>query len=142
MRPGRVAQVRVSPADCMSICDVMNKLGINTPGLSFPQALSLTLSSALEAFRQNNVIPTRDGFEYTELMARFPQDRLSDRARKLEVTKAIGLRPAPALVPESIDAKRRRTRYEELKFKFQQDPGNVSEEERNELRGLTEEFFT
>lgn len=141
MRVGRIARIRVNPKDCVAIVDVLQKLEINTPGISFSQGVSIALSSAMEAFRQNGVIPVRDEFDYTKLMQRFPEDRPADRARKLEVTSAIGLRGAPALVGETPDRKRRRLRYEELRFKKKSDSLNWTDEEQQELVPLVEEFF-
>lgn len=87
MRPGIVATIRVNPKDCMAVVDVMEAVGITTEGMSFPAMISLTLSSLLQTARDNNQIPTRDGFEYNEIMA--PYQRQKRNKRKLEITDTL-----------------------------------------------------
>lgn len=87
MRPGIVAAIRVNPKDCMSVIDVMDTVGINTEGMSFPAMVSLTLSSLLEGARASKQIPTRDGFEYSDMMEPFIGTVRT--RRKLEITNAL-----------------------------------------------------
>lgn len=87
MRPGIVASIRVNPKDCMAVVDVMEAVGIPTDGMSFPAMVSLTLSSLLQTARDNNQIPTRDGFEYSEIMSPFMGQRRN--RKKLEITKTL-----------------------------------------------------
>lgn len=144
MKAGRVVTLRVNPRDCMSVVAVLEKLEINTPGMSFAQAVSLALSSALEAFRQNNVLPKEDTFNFNKVMDRFPPEnpkyRQGIRARKLEVTEAIGLRGAPSLIPETPERKRRKLRLDELRFRVENDSQNMSDEEMVEYSELSNEF--
>lgn len=147
MRVGRVARIRLSPRDCMAVVDILKHIGIHPTGMSFSQGVSITLSSALESFRQSKIIPTRDGFEYTELMRMFPPDRLIDRSRKLDITKHLQARTSdgavvpPILVPDTPEVQRRRTRYNELRFKRENDEINMSEADWAEFRLLVDEFL-
>lgn len=87
MRPGVVVSIRVNPKDCMGVLDVLEKAGIVTPGASFPSLISLALGSLLETARQNNMIPTRTGFEFSEMMA--PYLKQPRNKKKLEIAKTI-----------------------------------------------------
>ena len=69
--PGEVVSIRLSTKDCMSVADLIHLTGIYYPGMSFSQAVALALSSSLQTMREANLIPTRDGFEYAELMEKF-----------------------------------------------------------------------
>ncbi len=141
MKIGRVARIRVNPKDCMAVVDVLKKLDIVPRGMSFSQGVSVVLSSALESFRQSGLIPIRDGFEFSQLLEVFPPDRPADRARKLEITEIMSAHKAPALIPETPDRKRRRLRFEELKFKKEHDDLNWTEALQEEFRPLVDEFF-
>lgn len=87
MRPGLVVTQRVNPKDCMSVVDVIKATGMNVRGMSFPAMVSLTLSSLLEQMRQQGIIPTRDGFEYLEIMQ--PYLGSGRNKRKLEITGTL-----------------------------------------------------
>lgn len=87
LRPGIVSSIRVNPKDCMSVIDVMEKAGVNIQGMSFSGMVSLALSSLLENCRTQNLIPTRDGFEFTEMVGPYLSQ---SHAKKVHVTKAIG----------------------------------------------------
>ena len=69
MRPGKVVTIRINPKDCMSILDVLGVTNQMIKGASFPALASLALSALLETVRKNGAIPTRDGFEYNDMMA-------------------------------------------------------------------------
>lgn len=89
----------------MSVVDVVHKLGLYVPGMSFPQMTSIALSSMLESFRQSGVIPTRDGFEYNEIMAPYANKGRNKRALSItnglqQVSSDIQLK---ALVPEQAE---------------------------------------
>src|SRR5258708_7077085 len=79
--------------------------------------------------------------ELSPLLEVFPPDRPADRARKLEITEIMSAHKAPALIPETPDRKRRRLRFEELKFKKEHDDLNWTEALQEEFRPLVDEFF-
>ncbi len=126
----------------MGVVDLVNKVGAYRPGMSFAQAVSQALASALIALRENKLIPTRDGFEYAELMAPFGDQPHLDRAKKLQITRLVQAQPQHVQVPTLVDqlSIRKRTRFEELAFKFNNDAANMSVEERAELEALTVEL--
>lgn len=145
MRPGKIASVRVNPKDCMSIVDVLSKLGIPTTNMSFSQATKIVLASALESFRQSKVIPDRDGFEYTEMMLPFAEDDLRTRGKKLQMTHDGSLPTfhAPPVAQPTVDTperRQRKVRFDELMFRRNADPTNFTDADLVELAPLLEEF--
>jgi len=72
MRPGRVVQVRLNAKDCMAVVDIIQQCHMFVQGMSFSHAASIAFACMAETFRKNEVIPTRVGFEYSDMMASFP----------------------------------------------------------------------
>ena len=121
----------------MSCVDVVKKTGLNLQGASFSIIVSAALSSMLESFRQNGVIPVRDGFEYNEIMGSYPKQGKSQHARALAITRTMNLAMPTGQVPAALPADpRKRIRFEELAFKANNDETNMSQEERAELQDL------
>jgi hypothetical protein len=158
MIPGRVVRVRLSPRDCMGIADVVDKIEQYIPGMSFDVAVRLALSAALETFRANGSIPTRDGFEYTEMMDKYESTK-ADARRQQALSKAFHMQgpdvkspmlkappppqtilPAYSTAPDTPEKAMRRTRWEELKFHHEQDPINMSDKDMIALAELNFEF--
>ena len=140
-KPGRVIYIRVNPSDCMSCIDVVKKAGMNLQGASFSMIASAALSSSLESFRQNGIIPTRQGFEYLDMMKEYPMTDKQGRARALAINRTfqmLGSRlQVPAVVP--MDP-RKKVRFDALAFKNEADPHNMSVEEKEELSALALEL--
>jgi len=61
--------------------------------------VSAALASAMETLRQNSIVPTRDGFEFSDIMAAFPKTVRSSRGRALAITKTFELAGSRAQVP-------------------------------------------
>lgn len=137
MIPGRTVRIRVNPTDCMSCLDVAKQVGYLKEGISFAEVVSIALRALLATVRQENIVPTRDGFEYSEMMAPYKDQPHLDRALKVRLTKALKMHDIPAVVEEAVEHRRARIRFEELAFKSNTDPTNMSEEEVDELRRLT-----
>lgn len=146
MTPGIVITLRVNPKDCMSVADLVQKLNAYTSGMSFSSAVSIALSSAMESFRVNSILPERSGFDYEQVMAPFKIKKRD--ARKLAIASTIrmtgelyGVRP---LIPQTDEARialeRKRVRLDELQFKLDNDPRNMSTEESLEYIELAKEF--
>lgn len=140
MRHGKVVSIRVNPTDCMAIVDMAQKLGVSESGMSFSQLVSISLTSLLEAMRQNNVIPTRDGFEYGRMLAAYPNPRGEARKAAIAMTRAIGQAGSDfqvkAVIPASVEIQRKRVRYAELQARFDTDEANMEPGEVEELRAL------
>lgn len=143
MKPGRTANIRISPKDCMSCIDVVQKTGVNLQGASFTIIVSAALSSLLESMRQNGIIPTRDGFEYAQMMGSYPKQGKANHARALAITKTFQVAmpdgQMPAVASSSV-MKRKKARFDELAFKANHDEANMSVEEREELTTLVLEL--
>lgn len=119
MLGGQVVRIRLSPTDCISLVDIADKIGIpKAQYISFAQICKLAISSTLRSLRENGVIPTRSGFEYTEVMSRFVEFADDARAKKLDTTRLIeelGPKVAPApLVPKSLAVREAEQRKAEL----------------------------
>lgn len=145
MRPGRVVTLRVNPKDCLSILDILDKAELYIPRMGFSAAVSLALSSMLEAYRQGGHIPVRDGFEYGDMMSRFSDHPKVDRVRKLAITEVIHKLGSEAQVPPAIDVNRvahdrMDRRWNELQMRKQMTPENMSVEEERELEQLHKEL--
>lgn len=142
MIPGRVVRIRVNPTDCMAVLDVIEKLGLTPDRLSFDQAVRITLSSLLESVRKNGIIPTRDGFEYSDMMQSFRMPKVNTEevfkiAAKLG-THAAAVQP---IVPETPERARNRVRLRELKFRANTDMLNMTLEEKLEYADLQGQFM-
>ena len=103
MKAGRIARIRINPRDCMSIVDMLDAAGLYQPNMSFAHAVSIALGSALETFRQHEVIPTRDGFEYLERMARFPDTTTGRKVTQFKLLKKdLAQGPAKLYAPQFV----------------------------------------
>lgn len=126
----------------MGVVDLVKAAGAYRPGMSFAQAVSQALATALVAMRESALIPNRDGFEYAELMQPFGDQPHLDRARKLQITQSMqgqALR-MPTPIPVDPAVARKRLRFEELAFKANNDAENMGAEEKEELQALVLEL--
>lgn len=143
MKPGRTANIRISPKDCMSCIDVVQKTGVNLQGASFTIIVSAALSSLLESMRQAGVIPVRDGFEYAQMMGSYPKQGKANHARALAITKtfqvAMPSGHMPAVAHDPV-MKRKKARFQELAQKNEIDPLNMDEAEKIEMQTLLHEL--
>ena len=139
MTPGRVVRLRVNSLDCLACVDVARKIGLYVNGMSFAQLVSVTLATLLETARQSGTIPTRDGFEWAEMMAQFPDSPKQDRAKKIQITKALSKLTGRNLT--GVEKTRKQVRFEELAFKAEHDELNLSAADRAELAALVAELF-
>ncbi len=138
--PGRVVRIRVNPQDCMSVLDIMNLIGVHPKRVSFDQAVRMALSSLIESIKASGVIPTRDGFEYTDMMNEF---RAEPRNVKevLQFSGAIMQPAARSIVQESPDRVRHRNRLKELMFKHRHARESMDDADMAEYLELQGEFI-
>jgi hypothetical protein len=150
MEAGRVVRLRISPKDCMRIVDALAKMGIDVRAfggaLSFSHATKKVLESCLVALERDGIIPTRDGFEFSEMMIPFPVGEVSVKSRSAQIAfTKLESHPsyvAPPVVPDTPEHRARRVRYDELMFKRQADELNFSNADLEELVQLMPEFQT
>jgi hypothetical protein len=146
MAAGEVVSIRVNPKDCMAVADLLDKLNAYSPGMSFSNAVAIALASSMESFRANGVLPERQGFEYTEMMRHFAFKKRTSRKIQLTTTfhataAQYGIRPLVPQTPENrIAQERRKVRYDELKFKMENDALNWTPELTEEYVPLAKEF--
>jgi hypothetical protein len=86
LKAGVVTSLRINPKDCMSIVDVLDKTGLLKAGMSFSSMAALTLSVLLETMRERGDIPTRDGFEFSEMVGPYLN---GNQAKKVAISKAV-----------------------------------------------------
>ena len=145
MLAGEVVRIRVNPKDAASVADIVRLTGFDYVGMSFSQACAIALSSLLETMRQSGAIPTRDGFDYSEVMKPFQMRKQSKR--KLDIANLITSLGAkisvPAIPYDTADPEKqkRRRRYEELKTRKELDEINFTPADQEEFRPLVDEFF-
>ncbi len=147
---GDVVRMRINPKDSMRIVDALHRIGVDVAAyhgtLSFSHATKMVLESCLMALEKDGLIPTRDGFEYTEMMAAFPRRDEAKQSRYKQI-KFTQLDSHPShttqpIVEDDFDKAKRRIRYNELIIKHESDPINFDNSELIELGGLISEFQT
>lgn len=146
MRAGRVARIRVSPADCMLVVDLCRAVGLDPRGMSWGQAVSTTFSTLAEVARKQGIVPRRDGFEYNEMMASFGGMATERRASAIASSvHPIGLDRIPTTLEpvskiEQVARDKLDRRWNELQMRKQMTPENMSVEEERELEALHKEL--
>jgi hypothetical protein len=130
MRPGKVVNIRVNPTDCLGILDVARKVGVDCANSSFPQIVSLALSTLLQSARNAQQIPTRMGYEFEEEMAPYLVDDKTRRKVKLQRANEIHLAGSDFQMPgieqftSSLAAQPKMTTF---KFAEPADPSTITE---------------
>ena len=70
---GFVLRLRLAPREVMGCIDCIHAADLNISGMSLSQAIKRGVIVALNTLRESGAIPTRDGFEYTEMTQPFLQ---------------------------------------------------------------------
>lgn len=165
LRAGRVVQIRLNPKDCMTVVDIVTQIGAFQPGMSFSQATIIAFACMSETFRKNSIVPDREGFEYTKLMAEFPDTTRGRGSFQYQLDKSMRLRgpeytyPAAELEASPSDEEVRGLdpekhpvlevrqlfhQLQELAAKREVDPINFSQEEyktvEKRLLGLMDDY--
>lgn len=111
LKAGVVTSLRINPKDCMSIVDVLEKTGLLKSGMSFSSMAALTLSVLLETMRERGDIPTRDGFEFSEMVGQYLNGNQSKKVAINKAVQSIGsdfsapaLPQSPAVRPAKVAA--------------------------------------
>lgn len=140
-KSGKVVFIRVNPRDCMGVTDLLKAIGIDVE-MTFPQAVSIALASALETFRSHQIIPRRTGEEYNRMMQRY---KLTERERIATVIKTAKLlklirgeeeaAPPTADVP-TPEQREKIERLNKLVFIHENFKANMTEEELEEMKHL------
>lgn len=148
MKAGKVVQIRLNPKDCMAVSDLLELAGVNTKGMSFSRAVALAFSGVCEGFREQGIIPERDGFEYSQMMRQWQGKSHKEKIRVTESVSRLGSGWKPPAItgtpysgePPNFEMtpeqKRAGVRMEELLFKKEHDPANFSADEQAEYDKL------
>ena len=109
-KPGMVVSIRVNPADCQSVLDLMQAVNIDPyDGRSFSSCVSLSFSSLIDMAKRAGIIGEPDPFQFLNRMGVFLDSR--NNKKKHAVTGAMldravhGFSP-PQLPTQSIGASR------------------------------------
>jgi len=136
--PGFIVSLRINPNDVMSIIDVLDTIGVPKQNLSFAQATKIALASLLEGARQSNLVPRRDGFEYSEMIKPFAGSTYASRGAKLRTAYKLSRPPSDNGSDPRLDM-RKAARLEELLFKHNHNQENMDDAELKEMATLLEE---
>lgn len=153
MKAGRVVTIRLNPRDCMAVVDLVQQLGAPIERMSFGSVVSLALTSALQTLRSAKMLPERDGFEYSEIMAGFQTHfgfRKEGVARQLSMDRnaAAGVEAPHVDLPTEIKLdqslpgfRKKKLRYDELMVKMRHAPESMEAAEVEEFNALQAELF-
>lgn len=83
---GERVNIRVKPQEMMSCVDVCTLAQVDMQGVSLSETVRLALGILIEAARKAEIIPTRDGFEYSTMVE--PIRRANIR-RKVQVGQTM-----------------------------------------------------
>ncbi len=160
---GLVFHLRLNPKDIMACIDCMVAADIHIPrGMSLSSAMKRGIGIALETLRSSKVIPQRDGFEYSEMIAPFTMPNRQDKiavGHKMVVQEG---RDEIADIPRSRIEKPASERYriteddltrarvrdrlsrqiKELTFKKEADPLNWKKADQQKLNRLEKEIVS
>lgn len=81
-----VVQFRLNTEDIMGCIDVLNLSDINKDGMSMAMVCRLVLSSFLQGAREKGMIPKREGYEYTDMVAQFSK---ASHGKKVALTNNL-----------------------------------------------------
>ena len=161
---GFITRIRLSPRDVMSCIDAVNTVGVDMQGMSLSATVKRGISIALATLRAEKVLPERDGFEYSQMIAPYTNitkvekiavgHRLvmqEQREEAMDVPPAaIHSRTRPTtsrteLTKEEVEKATRRRRLfprlQELQFRAEHDKENFSKKDQVELKRLEGEIL-
>lgn len=153
VRAGEVFHLRFSPQDIVSCARVCEAVQVDLTNAGLARMMSYALRVLLASARQNGVIPNdEDMFSaYAQIKQQytFPQRTKLDTFVKLEHNDLVRENlDMPHLAEEAAErlpvanprTRRLQVRLDELVFKAEQDPLNMSDEDKEEMAQLTKEL--
>ena len=138
---GVVAHIRLRPQDCTAVYDVVAAVGYNHQNISFNQACRIAMSALLDSAKSSGGIPTREGFEYLELMGKYKKDDFTPQPYDLIRKPIPEMAPADYHVPSQDKNTKEYRRCQELFFLRVQDPLNWTKMQEMEFMFL-QQFLT
>ncbi len=140
MKAGKVLTLRIRPEDILTAFDVVKLAGADPTNYSLASITNSALSISFATLRKLNLVPTRDGFEYSEVLSSWEASRKA-RSVQLETTTTLSsqvLTPLPTSTPQE-ETDRKEIRIEELRVKKQFNPKKWTAKDEAELSNLTGE---
>ena len=155
---GFTTKIRVNPRDVMSCIDCVNAVGLKMEGMSLSMTVSRGIAIALHTLRSNSVIPMRDGFEYSAMIAPYKSLRRVDKiaaghsmviqVQQDEVmdipppalTPPKRYEPTPADIAKGHARARILRRVQEMQFKKSADPLNWKRKDQAALEQAEKEL--
>ena len=156
---GFVTKIRLSPRDVMSCIDAVNAVGGGMQGMSLSATVKRGISIALATLRAEKVLPERDGFEYSQMIAPYTGiskvDKIAvghrlvmqeQREEAMDVPPAAihsrtSTEPTPAELEKATRRRRIFPRLQELQFRAEHDKENFSKKDQVELKRLEGEIL-
>lgn len=143
MRPGKVVNVRINPANCMAVYDALKLAGVNPAAINFNSAVSRVFDMMMEGLRRDKIIPTREGFEFNPIMEEFSQSNkitLPGYTKVPEVQDTIMV--SKANIPPTTTAEQRlaRFRFKELCEKKESAPDSWTAEDEEEMERVYQQM--
>lgn len=149
MKIGTVVNIRVSPQNCMAINDAIKLAGLEPHDFTFASAVSRVLDMMMDSLRRDKLIPTRDGFELSDMMSEFIAKKkaalpsVSYRA-PMQPTQAVnysqgavnyspGATSSTTPVITTAEQRLANLRFKELMVKKEHAPGSWTAEDALEL---------
>ena len=153
VRPGDVFHLRFSPQDVVSCARVCEAANVELSNAGLARMVSFAVRTLISSARLNGVIPSDDdpftAYQQVKQKYTFPQRAKLDAFTKLEHEDLMRENlDMPHLADEAAKrlptgdprAKRLKVRHEELLFKAEEDPLNMSEEDKAELASVTQQL--
>lgn len=134
----------MSPKDCLTAVQLVEKAGLLVENVSFAQLISTALMVSLESMRRSKIVEDGEGFDYWQVMSRFQDQPHIDRAKKLKVTDEFrrlelathraGSTPGVTIPSQgSTEVRAARRRIDELNFKMEATPESFDTADQEEL---------
>lgn len=153
VRAGEVYHLRFGAQDIVSCARVCETVGADLSNAGMARMISYAVRTLIAAARLNGVIPSDDdpftAYQQVKAKYTFPQRAKLDTFTKLEHEDLmrenldvphLAEAAAQRLPTGDIRVRRLKSRLDELIFKAEQDPLNLSEEEKAEMTQISQQL--
>ncbi|MFI5423123.1 MAG: hypothetical protein ACHQWH_04205 [Nitrososphaerales archaeon] len=134
---GKAMYIRVSPKNCMAICDALKLAGLQPSDFTFSSATARVLDMLLAGLIRDGVIPERDGFEFLNMMGEFVQQNRAQLPsvsyRQPTPREDAPISPVVLNTATTHEQRLANVRFKELMVKREHAPDSWTEEDTREL---------
>lgn len=144
MKIGTVVNIRVSPTNCMAISDAIKLAGLNPEDMTFSSAVSRVLDMMMDSLRRDHLIPTRDGFELSDMMGEFIQKNkasLPSVSYRQPTIREDAQTPTVASKTTTHEQRLANVRFKELMVKREHAPDSWTEDDARELELVQDQML-